>query len=53
MAKMSDTMRDLTRRPCAKARTMTRRALRRDKSTRLFSAIAFPADLSLLSGGAA
>lgn len=36
---------DYTRQPAAKARRMTRRAARRDKSARLFLAIAFPATL--------
>lgn len=38
--------RDATRRPHSKARAMTRKAERRDKSARLFLALAFPADLS-------
>jgi hypothetical protein len=53
MAKLSDTMRDTSRRPAAKAASMRRRDQRRAKSARLFLAFAFPADLSALEGGAA
>lgn len=53
MAKMSDTRRDRTRRPDAKAATMRRRAQRREKSGRLFMALMFPADLSAFEGGRA
>lgn len=35
--------RDRSRQPAAKGRAMTRRAARREKSARLFLAIAFPA----------
>jgi hypothetical protein len=38
--------RDATRRPHAKRATQTRRAARREKSARLFLALAFPADLA-------
>lgn len=41
---VSETIRDRSRRPGAKGRTMSRRAARRDKSARLFLAFAFPAE---------
>ncbi len=44
------TKRDRSRRPPAKARTMTLRGARRDKAARLFLAIAFPADLAAFAG---
>lgn len=50
MAKQSDTKRDRSRKPDAKAATLRRRAQRRDKSTRLFLAFAFPADLAAFEG---
>lgn len=50
MAKLSDTMRDNSRRQSAKCATMRRRAQRRDKSARLFLAFAFPADLATFEG---
>jgi hypothetical protein len=37
-------MRDRSRFPAAKGRAMTRRAARREKSARLFLALAFPAE---------
>ncbi|MET0374002.1 MAG: hypothetical protein ABW128_07060 [Rhizorhabdus sp.] len=48
MAKQSDTMRDKTRAPHAKLRSMSRRKARHVKSAALFLAWAFasPADLS-------
>lgn len=40
----AETIRDRSRRPSAKGRTLSRRAARRDKSARLFLAFAFPAE---------
>ena len=45
MPKMSDTMRDRSRRESAKGRAQSRKAERRAKSARLFLAFAFPSDL--------
>jgi hypothetical protein len=52
MASQFKNTRDATRQPHAKRASCSRRAARREKSTRLFLALAFPADLSMFEGRA-
>ncbi len=51
MAKVSSTKRDRSRTVDAKGATLRRRAQRREKSTRMFLAFVFPADLAAFEGG--
>jgi hypothetical protein len=52
MSKLSDTRRDRSRSPDAKARVMSRRNAQRGKSALRFLCIAFPAELASFGSAA-
>jgi hypothetical protein len=53
MPKMSDSQRDRSRSPDAKARDLSRRGQRAARDTMRFLCIAFPPDLAAFQGSAA